>query len=332
MSAVGWAFLVARTRTRGYRLMLAPAERCPIRLDLIERYARPHVNGGGPTIQILRDGPATLSLVCDTHRLTQADLGTASPGTQPADLVLDEHGRPIDVVYGFVCEAAVQEAAESDLATARTQALDAYSRALTGDEAQPSKPYRLESSMWAEPHGHASALRVEQPFPPAPARSAVTTRVRSTRSTRIWAIVAGAVTVFIGAIGGCVALRPPTVSVPGELAGTWTGTLEPTAGGSETARRMTVTIDCKGGCSVSRGHDIGRVHDNTYNCDYKLSAESFARGVLTANATVTADRSPCLPPGIVHISRTFPPEAITIDWSSKGQGERRLTATRTPSQ
>src|SRR5262245_41260118 len=95
---VGWAFLVARTRTRGYRLMLAPAERAAIDRGLLEQYVRPEVNGGGPTIQLVRHGPAVLSLVFDTHRLTEADLGAAPVGTEPAELVLDEHGRPIDVV------------------------------------------------------------------------------------------------------------------------------------------------------------------------------------------------------------------------------------------
>jgi hypothetical protein len=202
-----------------------------------------------------------LSLVSDTHRLTEADLGAASVGTEPTDLILDEHGRPIDVVYGFVCAAAVQKAAESDLATARTQALDAYRRALTGGGAPPSEPYRLESPLRAEPPGGVGALPM--PLPLAPLRSAFATQPRRTGSTRIWVIVAGALTVLIGAIGGCVALRPSIAPVPEGLAGTWRGELEPTEVGSPTARTITVVIACEVARSRSTGTRPAPVKSST---------------------------------------------------------------------
>jgi hypothetical protein len=323
--SVGWAFLVARTRTRGYRLMLAPADRAAIRTDLIERCARPDVNGG-PTIQIVRDGQAVLSLVFDTHRLTGADLAAASVRTEPADLILDEHGRPIDVVYGFVCAAAVQEAADSDLATARAQALDAYRRALTGGQAPPSEPYRLESSLRAVPPGGIDARPM--PLPPASLRSAVATQPRSTGSKRIWMIVAGAVTVLIGAIGGCVTLRPSIAPVPDRLAGTWRGELQPTEVGSPNARTITVTIACEDACN-DRGRPIGNAHDS-YNCQYELAAKSIADQTLTASMTGTGPTAGCLPPGTVGISPAGQPDVVTIDWTSTSSGEvKHMKATCT---
>ena len=155
----GWAFLVARGRHRGYRSILVPDFLAETgEYGLLDEVVRGDVPASsGPRIEHL-DTPAAgrLTLAYRTSSLTYADLGrerqpaggdAAKHG--PGDIVVDEHGRPLELLYGFVLPApGLREADEMDLRTAREEALRAYRRFLTDEDSftvQLSAPFRLLS-------------------------------------------------------------------------------------------------------------------------------------------------------------------------------------------
>jgi hypothetical protein len=303
---VGWAFLVARTPTDGYRLMLGPDE--PAWRGLIVRNARPDVGAVGPTIELVPwrqgDGTTTLSMVSLTHRLTTADLTLPeSSGTDRSELVLDEHGRPIDVVYGFVCLGAVREPADLDLQAARRQALDAYCRVLTDGEAQPATPYPLTSTLDESPTAHpVTGPGAGQVAAQAPYRGA------AFRTPRARAVMASVLTAVLATlIGVTVLVRTSTVIVPDTIVGTWTGTY-PSAGATSP---VTVTIACGQPCEVRPGDQIGWIR--LAACEHRVSVRTVEAESLTLQSS-TVDRSGCVVLGVVRISATDRPGVVTVEW------------------
>jgi hypothetical protein len=155
----GWAFLVARGRRQGYRSILVPDFLAEAgEYGLLDEVVHGDVPASsGPRIEHLASSAAgRLTLAYRTSSLTYADLGrdrqpaggdAAKHG--PGDIVVDEHGRPLELLYGFVSPApGLRQADETDLRTAREEALRAYRRFLTDEDSftvQLSAPFRLLS-------------------------------------------------------------------------------------------------------------------------------------------------------------------------------------------
>jgi len=130
----GWAFLVAAGRRTGYRTVLAPDV-------LVERGLAgalvAQVGGGGDparprTIELhgTRDlGRLTATAVAEP--LTAGDLEGGSGG----EVVSDEHGRPLQLLYGIVAGSRLRDTVPtSDLLRARSEALRSYRRFLDDED------------------------------------------------------------------------------------------------------------------------------------------------------------------------------------------------------
>jgi hypothetical protein len=177
-STMGWAFLVARGRHRGYRSILVPdfLANSGERSLLNESISGDVHSAGPPQIRPLIAGSAgSITVVYRAHRMTPADLAEGGVDGSDGGLVTDEHGRPLDLLYGFVSRATgVAEAREDDLATAKRQVLDVYRRFLSdeaGFRTSTSRAYPVQviSEQAAPESRPAPAYR---PAPaPAPSRA-----------------------------------------------------------------------------------------------------------------------------------------------------------------
>jgi hypothetical protein len=103
-SARAWPFLVARGRHRGYRTLLAPdflvAERDYGVLD--DEVVPSTREDQASVIDVVTGAGHPLTVVHATHLVTSADI--AEPGGEPAGHApRDEHSRPLQLIYGFVC-------------------------------------------------------------------------------------------------------------------------------------------------------------------------------------------------------------------------------------
>jgi hypothetical protein len=144
----GWAFLVARGRRKGYQSLLVP--------DFLVQSNEYGVLGqaasgdfppeGAPRfsrINGLAAGDVTVAYL--TQRLTPADLD----GSPAGGSVTDEFGRPLDLLYGFVCRGAdIIDLQQADFAAARAEALRTYQRFLadeSGFMVESSRPFVLRS-------------------------------------------------------------------------------------------------------------------------------------------------------------------------------------------
>ena len=218
--AYGWAFLVARGRRKGYQSLLAP----DFLVDSDEYGVLGQtVKGDFPaenaprisSIAGLSAGDVTLAY--RTQRLTPADLdGESADGqSRPPS---DEFGRPLDLLYGFVCRAAdISDVQEVDLMTAKAEALRTYLRFLadeSGFAVETSRSFALRSIvapappqpvLGSPPPGEA----LPSPFPllePAAAGTPVQLPPAH-RNSRLAPLLAGALVVAASAIVWFVLLR-----------------------------------------------------------------------------------------------------------------------------
>jgi hypothetical protein len=147
----GWAFLVARGRRKGYRSLLVPdflAESNEYGV-LSQMTGADAPVGGAPTIARVHGLAAgDVVLTYQTQRLTYGDVGISSDH-RPEEPLTDEFGRPLDLLYGFVCRAAgLSTVDDADFLTARAEAIRTYQRFLadeSGFELETSKPFVLRS-------------------------------------------------------------------------------------------------------------------------------------------------------------------------------------------
>lgn len=122
-----WAFLVARGRRKGHRAILVP--------DFLADIGSPgllaeSVSGAAGSQIVTVDTPAgVVTVLSRTHRLTSQDVD--------GGLVTDQHGRPLELLYGLVCRiGGIWEVHEGDFDEALNQSLQAYRRFLA-DEDRP---------------------------------------------------------------------------------------------------------------------------------------------------------------------------------------------------
>jgi hypothetical protein len=169
-STTGWAFLVARGRDRGYRSILVPdflAEGGE-RSVLTESLDADVDSAGPPRILPLKAGRAgPITVVYRSHRMTPADLTDAAVDASVGQLVTDQHGRPLDLLYGFVSRTpGISTVRECDLATAKRLALDVY-RDFLGDEAGFRTSTSHAYPVQVEAEGAISKPRPVPPYQPA---------------------------------------------------------------------------------------------------------------------------------------------------------------------
>ena len=214
----GWAFLVARGRRKGYQSLLVP--------DFLVQSNEYGVLGQAATgdfppegaprfsrINGLAAGDLTMAYV--TQRLTPADLdGSAAGGS-----VTDEFGRPLDLLYGFVCrDADILDLQEADFSVARAEALRTYQRFLADESGfmiESSRPFILRSvtAMAQQQHpvleptpvGDATPAPYPMPPPPAPESAAVAPPVPE--KPRFSPVLAGALIVLVSLIVWLVLFR-----------------------------------------------------------------------------------------------------------------------------
>lgn len=140
-----WPFLIARGRRRGYTVLAAP----PFLVrDREEGFLEPVV---GPTPDAIAtrvvESPSgrRLSLVWGDHRVRGDEIG------EPADPV-DEHSRPLRLLYGFACQDAVVD--RPDLDGCLAAMLATYRRFLLGEEeftVEESAPFQVDARVVAPP-------------------------------------------------------------------------------------------------------------------------------------------------------------------------------------
>ena len=127
-STYGWPFLVARGRERGYRTILAPGFLTERRLHgLLSDAANGEAPDAPREVELERPGVGRLTLVYRTEQVTEAELD----GGRGNGLATDEHGRPMEILYGIVCRGRLGgHVDDGDLGAARTEALASYRRFL----------------------------------------------------------------------------------------------------------------------------------------------------------------------------------------------------------
>jgi hypothetical protein len=290
--ASGWAFLVARGRRQGYRARLVPSVLRELGLSgLVEDSIGESAPGAGPVVRQVETPHGQVAITCRTHRIRPEDL--AEPGS-----VRDEHGRPLDIVYGFACLGAMTGAPDdADLDTAFQQARETYRRFLAdepGFVTQASPAFALRSSV--------TPARAPRPA----------TVAHRPGSTRIRVVMVAAAMVVVAMLALAVLLRPAGPPAA-ELVGTWTGQLEPARSGGPSPRPLTVIIACLDeNCATMRGE----LNDSL--CTYSLVQERMDDKVLRAvvKRTSRAQMADCLPNGTVSLRRTG--GAAQLDWYTTG--------------
>ena len=216
----GWAFLVARGRHHGYRSILVP--------DFIAHnrengYLTENVRGAAdgsdrPRVeQIVAPASGQMTLAYHTHRITHGDLHAADGDTgDHGDLVTDEHGRPLDLLYGFAARGQViDDLDEADLRAAKDEALPAYRRFLadeTGFSTETSKAFPLRSvaTRRAKPVARPVARPVVEPATPSATRSGARPALTG---SRLWTILIGIITIAIVATLGKLWLASPSPEI-----------------------------------------------------------------------------------------------------------------------
>lgn len=176
-AAYGWSFLVARGRRTGYRTLLVP----DFLAESNEYGALSQAaNGDFPAADTFRVSTVTglaagdITLAYRNERLTRALVGepiSSGAGRPPEDLLIDQHGRPLDLLYGFVCRApGLLKVDTADFAPAYEEALRVYRLFLadeTGFRPESSRPYALRSTASSQPEP------ATEPPPPSPSQAPV---------------------------------------------------------------------------------------------------------------------------------------------------------------
>src|SRR3954469_25015360 len=133
-SVIAWPFLVARGRHRGYRTLLAPGFLTERRLHgLLSDSANGERMDGSRAreVEVERPEVGALTLVYRTENMTEAELD----GGRGDGLATDEHGRPLEMLYGIVCRGRLHgRVDDDDLGAARREAVESYRRFLAEED------------------------------------------------------------------------------------------------------------------------------------------------------------------------------------------------------
>jgi hypothetical protein len=224
-SAVGWPFLIARGRRRGYTILLAPdflvAER---EYGFLEEVAgTSHQDSPVRTVRTATPGGQPVCLVWTEYSVRAADLADGA-GVDP----VDEHSRPLRLVHGFLCaDGSVTEVSTADLDHAHRAALDTYRWFLDDEDGfsvRPSSAFRL-ASVLATPNRLPSRVPAGRLSPEGAKR-----RVDTRRWTPIATAVAviGVALVAAALVFGIQLLGSPGAPAPTVCTSTTTTAAAPT--------------------------------------------------------------------------------------------------------
>jgi hypothetical protein len=211
-TSAGWAFLVARGTRKGYRTVLAPDFLVQDRRHtLLAEQVGSATSDDRTTRQHITD--EMLGHLTVTYRVEPALTAELvdSPTHDGNEVLLDQHGRPLELLYGVVTTTPVS-AGGHDMARARTEALISYRRFLADEEntdVQPSRLFILDEAMpiaeaittpalpavvaMQRPEG----VEVPAPVPPRAVLSADREHTREYRARRPHALVLGLLTVLL---------------------------------------------------------------------------------------------------------------------------------------
>ncbi|MFG2880420.1 hypothetical protein ACGFYU_36315 [Streptomyces sp. NPDC048337] len=206
-----WPFLVGRGRNHGYRTLLAPdflvAEGDYGVLD--DSVAPGMVAEQVKVVPVVTRAGRRLTVVHTTHQVTAADI--AEPGNASVDQApRDEFGRPLQLMYGFVCaEDRVAAPHPDDLNACRETALPVYRRFLGDEEGftvQSGRAFPMRSALTAlpapprpvsAPSGRPPSGRPPSGRPPSPTGASLPRRTPALPGHRRGLISAG-ILVLIG--------------------------------------------------------------------------------------------------------------------------------------
>jgi hypothetical protein len=136
----GWPFLIGAGRRHEYRTLIAPGFLVAAsEYGILDRHAGRTADGETRVVRI-RSGSHPLWIAYATRTVTEADV----PDPR------DEHGRPLQVLAGFVCEAPVERPDPADLAIARDTGMSVYRHYLDDEDrfgVLSSEPFALRSTM-----------------------------------------------------------------------------------------------------------------------------------------------------------------------------------------
>jgi ABC-type glycerol-3-phosphate transport system substrate-binding protein len=207
--AHGWAFLVARGRHTVYRTLLAPAFLVSENLQhlLADSAGATGSDADHPQVVEVSDarvGPFSVVSVGELPSRAELEAARSAGSELLADAEgrpLDEHGRPLEIVYGVVSRDRLAAPVDAeDLRIARGQALQSYRRFLAdeaGHRVEVAEGFALRTPGHARTPPRAS---FEAPTPPQPARSEPGRRARRPRATIAGALAAGVALVVMAAV------------------------------------------------------------------------------------------------------------------------------------
>ncbi len=135
-SVLGWPFLVARGRRQGYRTLLAPdfltSRNLHERLSNSTKSVKPGQIG---QIELDYADGDLLSVTYTTEQLRGSDANGAADQAGGRRPPTDQHGRPLELLYGIVSLSRVAVPLDDeDLRTAREYALRTYQRFLADED------------------------------------------------------------------------------------------------------------------------------------------------------------------------------------------------------
>ena len=147
--AHGWPFLVARGRRKGYRVLLVPDLLADSNQHglLAEAFSGGFSSAELPRVEAV--AVAGIGPICCAYRTER--LGETDPPGSPDHGLLDEHGRPLQILYGLACATdGILDPNAADLDIARAAAFATYRRFLD-DEAgftpERSHSFALRSTL-----------------------------------------------------------------------------------------------------------------------------------------------------------------------------------------
>jgi hypothetical protein len=139
-AARGWPFLIGAGRRHEYRTLIAPDFLVAAsEYGILDRHAGRTADGETRIVRI-RSGSHPLWIAYATRTITVADL----PDPR------DEHGRPLQVLAGFVCEAPIERPDPADLAIALDTGMSVYRRYLDDEDrfgVRSAEPFALRSAL-----------------------------------------------------------------------------------------------------------------------------------------------------------------------------------------
>ena len=157
----GWPFLVGAGRHHDYNVLLAPdfliADAAHGRLG--EVAAPTPVDAPPRLIEASTSTGRRLGITYATYLVSDADVA------QPRD----EHGRPLRLMYGFVCPAGqIETPAKADLDAARAASLATYRRYLAEEDrfstaASTAFPLRSTVTAWPVRDNRIRSVTVNRP-------------------------------------------------------------------------------------------------------------------------------------------------------------------------